>query len=309
MLSTILHMILPGRLKTKYLSWRQKELMKTFHKNPIKLAIKEYKQVFGHAPNLNHPENLIEKIIWMQFNCDTSLWTQCADKYRVREFVEQRGLGDILCKLYGVWKDANDIDFETLPNKFVLKTNNSCGQIIIVKDKAKLDFEAARKQLNNWMSEGYGFSNAQMHYTRIKPRIIAEELLEVPEGQCLNDYKIWSFNGSSECILVCSDRIPGKGIYELSMYDTNWNNISSYALNHNSMHFNGNEVSMPDNLSCMIEIAQKLSVGFPEVRVDLYNINGRIIFGELTFTTGYGSYSKPFYQYLGTKVILPNNCK
>lgn len=301
--STILN-ILPKSIRKKYLDWRKRVQIKTFHTNPQKLAIKEYKKVLGSKPNLREPKNLIEKIIWLQFNSDTSLWTLCADKYRVRKFVEEKKLGSILTKLYGVWEDASQIDFSTLPDKYVLKTNNSCGQIIIVRDNSTADKAAIISKLNDWLKQGYGYANAQIHYTRIQPCIIAEELIEVPKGNTLTDYKIWCFNGEPECILVCNDREPDKGIYSVSMYDTEWNNISQKALNPASPHFDGKEVEKPKHLSKMLEMAGVLSTDFPEVRVDLYNIDGQIIFGELTFTTGYGSYNKDFYEYLGSKVRL-----
>jgi hypothetical protein len=302
MIKEIIKNILPNAV----LQWRKKrqkiKVMKDFNENPQILATRQYAKVFNEKPNLDYPKNLIEKIIWLQFNSDTSMWTRCADKYRVRGFVEEKGLGKYLCDLYGVWTDSMDIDFESLPNQFVLKVNNSCGQIIIVKDKTKLDIEATRRKLNRWMKEGYGYDNAQMHYTRISPCIIAEEMLPSLEGYSLVDYKIWCFSGVPECVLVCYNRnITGRG-YSLSMYDTKWNNISESALNRNSKHFSGNDVPKPDHFDRMLEIAAQLSSGFPEVRVDLYNINGRIVFGELTFTTGYGSYNKEFYSYLGSLV-------
>lgn len=298
--------MIPARIRRMFLSWRHNSMMTTFNKNPQKLAIKGYKSIYKIKPNLIEPKNLLEKIIWLQFNSDTSLWTKCADKLRVREYVKEKGLEDILYKLYGMWENSNDIDFSKLPDKFVLKTNNSCGQIIIVKDKTKLDIAKVRSQLNEWMRTGYGYANAQMHYTRIKPCIIAEEYIEVPEGETLTDYKIWSFRGKPECILVCSNRVVNKGNYNLSMFDTSWNNISNIALDPKSKHYNGEMVEKPKNLERMLEIAQILSLDFPEVRVDLYNINGRILFGELTFTTGYGSYLPSFYEYLGSKVDLNN---
>lgn len=303
MIASLLKKVLSQKALEKYRAWRRKQILATFKKNPIKLATNQYKTIFGIDPDLKNPKNLIEKIIWLQFNSDTSLWTLCADKYRVRDYIQKKGLGNILCELYGVWENANDINFDMLPEKFVLKTNNSCGQVIIVKDKSQIDIASTRWKLNKWMENGYGYDNAQMHYTRIKPCIIAEEFLEVPAGKSLNDYKIWSFKGKAECVLVCSDRIIGQG-YALTMYDTQWNNISDRALNKKSAHFSGENIDKPQNFELMLEIARELSSDFPEVRVDLYNIEGRIVFGELTFTTGYGSYNKSFYEYLGTKVDL-----
>ena len=288
-----------SRLKVKFIA----------HIYPKYLANKTYRSVFHKDIDWDNPKNLIEKIYWLQLNTDTRLWSLCADKYRVREFIKERGCSETLNKLYGKWDNANDIDFDSLPMSFVLKINNSCGQIIIVNNKEELDYKDARNKLNRWLKSEYGYEGAQLHYTRIKPCIIAEELLtdENKENTSLVDYKIWCFNGVPECILVASERTwNSNGIdkYSLSMFDTEWNNISNKALNDCSKHFDGKNVEKPKSLELMLNYARKLSAGFPEVRVDFYEIKGKPIFGELTFTTGYGSYKEEFYEYLGSKVIL-----
>ena len=274
---------------------------------PKYLANVTYKSIFKKDINWENPSNLIEKIYWLQLNTDTSLWTLCADKYRVRNFVKEKGCGELLNKLYGVWKNANDIDFDTLPNSFVLKTNNSCGQIIVVSDKSKLNIEEARKKLNNWLRVEYGYDGAQLHYTRIKPVVIAEEFLSENNQLSPIDYKIWCFNGKAEFILCVYDRgwsEKGSDKYSLSTYDLDWNNTSSKTLNSNNAHFSGESIKKPVKLNEMINYAEKLAAGFPEVRVDFYYINNRIIFGELTFTTGYGYFKEEFYEYLGTKITI-----
>ena len=272
--------------------------------NPYYYANKTYQQVFGKKLNIKNPKNLIEKIYWFQFNTNTKLWTLCADKFRVRSYVEQKGLGCYLNKLYGMWESVDDIDFHELPKSFVLKANNSCGQVLIVKNKSNLQIEESRKLMKSWLSSKYGYEGAQLHYTKIRQCIIAEELLDSGVNQSLIDYKIWCFNGKPECILVCYDR-ENAGTYKLSMYDTKWNNISHRALNSASPHFDGQDIPCPKNFEEMLSIATKLSKDFPEVRVDLYNIDGRIVFGELTFTSGYGSYTRDFYNYLGSLIELP----
>ncbi|MBQ8365439.1 MAG: hypothetical protein IJX41_06115 [Bacteroidaceae bacterium] len=284
------------------------------HIYPKYLANQVYRYVFKKDINWKNPTNLIEKIYWLQLNTDTSLWTLCADKYRVRQFVEERGCGEILNKLYGVWNNADEIDFDSLPNSFVLKTNNSCGQIILVKDKKELDIADAKRKLKTWMNTTYGYQGAQLHYTRIKPCIIAEELLinSKNKDKSLVDYKIWCFDGKVECILVAGERTwsdTGVDGYSLSMYDKEWKNISDKALNTNNKHFDGKDFEKPASLERMLEYASILSKGFPEVRVDFYEINDKPVFGELTFTTGYGSYKTSFYEYLGSKIDLQDYIK
>lgn len=269
------------------------------------LAKGEYKRITGEWLNLNHPKNLIEKIIWMQFHTDTSLWTECADKYTVREYVKKCGLDNILPKLYGVWDKPEGINWAELPDKFVLKTNNSCGQIIIVRDKTKLDIKLASQKLKKWLRSKYGFQNAQLHYLRIKPKIIAEELLEdpsLPANANLVDYKIHCFNGEPETCLVVSGRNGSN--YYVSYLDLNWNNISDYALNPKSPHYGNNSYAKPKDFDKMLEYAKILSKDIPQVRVDFYDINGKIYFGEMTFTTGYGYRSQEFSEYLGSKIDL-----
>lgn len=275
-----------------------------FRKSPKLLANRDYRRILGESIDWDHPKNLIEKIYWMLFNTDTTLWSLCADKYRVREFVIERGCEDLLNNLYGKWDRVEDIDYDSLPKEFVLKTNNSCGQVILVKDKNKLNKKLVNRKIRKWLEIPYGLTNSQLHYMRIKPCVIAEELLH--EGtevkQALIDYKIWCFDGKPECILVAYDRTGCD--YKLSMFDLNWNNISDRTLNKQSRHFSGANIPCPNSLGGMLDAARKLSLGFPEVRVDFYDIAGKAYFGELTFSTGYGSYTKEFYTYLGSKVHL-----
>lgn len=269
------------------------------------LAQYEYRRIMGRRMDLKNPKNLIEKIVWMQFHTDTSLWTHCADKYCVRDFVKSKGLESILTKLYGKWDNADEVDFDKLPNSFVLKTNNSCGQNLIVRDKSKLDIEETRTKLNSWLKQSYGYHNAQLHYTRIKPCIIAEELLidtSLKPGENLTDYKVWCFNGKPESILVISGRNGSN--YNMVFYNTKWNNISNKALNHKTSHFSNIKIDKPNKLDDILKYASILSDGFPEVRVDFYYINDKIYFGEMTFTAGYGNYSDEYYNYLGSKVDL-----
>lgn len=281
--------------------WRRKLYLKY---NPKVIANRSYKEVFKKDVDWDNPTNLIEKIQWLQLYSDTSLWTMCADKYRVREYVIEKGCGDTLNQLYGQWYNANEIDWSTLPNSFVLKANHSCGDVLLVKDKNKLDISSTIAELNKWMKYVYGYSSAQIHYTKIKRCVIAEKLLfnKKNPNKPLIDYKIWCFHGVPECVLVAYDRSDGG--YSLSMYDLEWNNISDSALNKNNKHFTGIDISKPSSFNKMIDVAKKLSEDIPQVRVDFYEIDDKAVFGEMTFTTGYGSYSEEFYRYLGGRIDL-----
>lgn len=275
-----------------------------FRRSPKSVADSDYKRVLGRNIDWNNPKNLIEKIYWMLFNTDTTQWSICADKYRVREFVTERGCADLLNNLYGKWDRVEDIEYDSLPNSFVLKTNNSSGQVIIVRDKQKLNRKEANAKLRQWLRLVYGLTNSQLHYMRIEPCIVAEELLvdsKNPNAE-LMDYKVWCINGEPKCVLVFYGRKGDN--YKMTAYDIDWNNISSRVLRKTSSHYCGMEIQRPASLSRMIEAARKLSNGFPEVRVDFYEIDDRPVFGELTFSTGYGSLTDEYYEYLGSKIDL-----
>ncbi len=274
------------------------------NKDPRILANRSFKSVFKRNIDWNNPKNLIEKIFWLQIYSDTSIWTKCADKYLVREYVKEKGCGDSLNELYGKWDSAEDIDYDILPNSFVLKTNHGCGQVLLVKDKSKLKIDETNRQLSEWMNQKYGYSSVQLHYTRIRPCIIAEKLFinENNPQHSLIDYKIWCFNGVPECILVVFNRTSFG--YKLSSYDLKWNNISSKIFNSSVNSISGIDVPKPQSFDQMIDISKKLSKGLPEVRVDFYDINGKAVFGEMTFSTAFGYYTDEYYEYLGSKVDL-----
>lgn len=273
--------------------------------NPEAEMRRVYYKTYHRYPDLKEPKNLIEKIYWMQLHTDTSMWTKCADKYAMREYIKECGYEDHLPQNYGHWTNVDDIDFDVLPDEIVLKSNNGCGTVMVIKNKKKLDVKKTKRKLKQWLRIPYGWAGGQLHYTRIKPCIIAEELLhqEGDDSNALTDYKIWCFNGVPECILVVHNRSK-KVNYILDMYDTNWNRIPN-SLKTNE-HYTGNEDKYPKPkcLEQMLSMASNISKPFPEVRVDFYVINNKPIVGELTFTSGYGNYTDDFYDYLGGKVDL-----
>lgn len=265
-----------------------------------------FRRFFHRGINWDNPKNLQEKTYWLLYNTDTSLWTRCADKYRVREFVKEKGCESLLTELYGHWDKVEEIDFSSLPEQFVLKANNGCHSVMVVKNKSNADLSRIKKELKTWFKYPYGYMGAQKHYLKIIPCIVAEQMLE-EEGiykqlspHSLVDYKIWCFSGRAECILVVFDRAPG--FTQQAVYDLNWNNISSSVF---ATDYYKGDLPKPENLPEMIRYAELLSSGIPEVRVDFYNIGGKIYFGEMTFTAGYGDLTDVYYDYLGGKVILP----
>lgn len=267
-----------------------------------------YRIAYGHNANLDNPQSLMEKIFWMELHCDVSQWTLCADKYRMRQYVVECGLGEHLPKLYAKWDKAKDVDFDSLPDCFVLKANNGCGTVKVVKDKRKENAEVIKKEMQQWLKIPFGYSGYQIHYVSIPPCIIAEELLSQDSEtvayspHSLVDFKVWCINGTPEAILVTYERHNGR--HYLDLYDTNWKRKKEYINFNKSFGFREEEIPQPSCLNKMLNMAQQLSTPFPEVRVDFYIVNGRPYIGELTFTAGMGNIKEEFFDILGEKVDL-----
>lgn len=272
-----------------------------------------YQIAFHKKPDIDHPKDLIEKIFWLTLYSDMTLWSLCADKYRMREYVKSCGLSDYLPKLLGKWDKAEDIDFKDLPNEFILKTNNGCATNIIVRDKSKANLSKTKKFFERELKLPFGYSGAQLHYTKIEPCIIAEELLHSnPEQDAISpnsliDYKVWCINGQPESILIVYDR---KGHhYCLDLYDTNWNRMMDKMQPCEGCEYRDKEVPKPKCLEQMLDMATILSKQFPEVRVDFYIIGETPIIGELTFTTGFGYFTYDYYLELGERIDLSNTTR
>lgn len=204
-----------------------------------------------------------------------------ADKIKVREYVSRLAGEKYLPRLLGRWKRAEDINWDSLPQKFAIKTNNGCGTNIIVRDKSNLNIKDAENNLKRWLKFPYGQLSGQPQYSAIEPEILAEELLEI-EGkpQALPpDYKFFCFNGQPKFILYYEGRSVNGHITLNSVYDLDWNLIDSIV-----RRPVGHAVPRPKSMDDMIVLAKKLSHGVEFVRVDMYDINGKAVFGEMTFT-------------------------
>ncbi len=279
-------------------------------RNPELIVRIRYRLRFHKRIDLDNPRNLNEKIQYLSLRTDTTEWSRLADKYAVRDYVRECGLGDTLNTLYGVWDDAYDIDFDSLPDSFILKTTNGSGDCVIVKDKSKMDQDAVRKYLKKMLGADYGLSEGNPHYSRIKPRVIAEELLpNDPESAkystSLIDYKVWCFNGKAYYIWACTNRTHNGT--DVLTYDRDWNAHPEYSVF--TKHYRRDDIiPKPSNLEQMLAVAEKLAAPFPVVRVDLYNLNGRIVFGEMTFTSLGGLmdfYTEDFLESAGQMIHLP----
>lgn len=279
--------------------------------HPILLAKLRYFARFKKCLNLKNPRTLNEKILYLSLKTDTSLWSRCADKYEVRSFVEEKGLKDILIPLIGVWDKVTDIDFNKLPNEFVLKAAHGSGDILVVSDKSKINVPEVVRTFQKDLSHRYDAIESGHHYIRIVPRMIAEELIHNDEATqrlsfSLIDYKLWCFNGKCHYIWVCTNR--DEHSTEVMTYDRAWNSHPEYSILRDRYRC-GALLPKPENLDRMIEVAEKLSEDFPCVRVDLYNTGGKIYLGELAFTS-YGGlmdfYTDEFQKLAGSKIDLSN---
>ena len=244
-----------------------------------------YKRELGKEVDLKNPRDINEKILWLEFFTDTRLWSRLADKYAVREYVKSRIGSDVLVPLLGHWDSADAIDFNTLPNSFVIKPNNGSYDTIIVSDKNRINLNDVRSRLANSLNSKFGLDNAEPHYLRIRPCIIAEEMLHPNDSQGLADYKIWCFNGNPYCFLVCVDRNPITRHADLIYYDLQWHKRNEYIA---ESFRNEKSCPKPTNLTELLDMAAKLSKGLPQCRVDMYVVNGKIYFGEMTLTSNYG---------------------
>ncbi len=270
-----------------------------------------YRSIFGKEPRITNPLNLIEKIYWLQLNTDTTMWTLCADKYLMRNYVKDCGYQNYLPKLFAVYDIYDKIQYEVLPNEFIIKANNGCGCCYIVHNKCNEHFDKIQSIINSWFKCPYGYEGAQFHYTRIKPKIIVEELLKNDEFQSvispnsLIDYKVWCINGNPENILIVYDRKGVNGeFYCLELYDINWYKLTNKLIFNGHFEYRDISIPQPKCLSEMLSIAKALSAPFPEVRVDFYIVNNKPIVGELTFTTGYGYFTEDYYIELGKKIDI-----
>lgn len=241
----------------------------------------DYRLAFGKKLNLKNPQDFNEKIQWLNLYSKNEYRIKCSDKYLAREFFIQKGFEEYLPKLLGVYKNALDINFNELPNKFVLKCTHGCGYNVICKDKSKLDVEKAKKDLNRWLKEDFGAEAGETHYSKIEPKIICEEFIEGIGEDVPIDYKIHCFNGVAKFALACIDRYKD---LKLQFYDLDWNRLEYQSKEWYSTKY----VEKPSLLNEMVEISEKLAKDFDFVRVDFFESKGKLYIGELTFTPNAG---------------------
>lgn len=277
---------------------------------PDKTMLKiQYKIKTGNKLNLKDPKRFTEKLQWYKLNYKNPLMIQCVDKYDVREYVKSKGLENILIPCYGVYDSVDDICFEKLPCSFVVKDTLGGGgtSVVLVKNKEQEDLENLKKQCRAWTAIDAHCKDAGRewpYYNGKSHRIIVEEFLESNEtAGGLIDYKFFCFDGKIGFIQVMGNRVVGQSV-SVSLFDRNLERLPvkrpGYPLYDN--------FDRPDNFDEMIEIVETLAGDFPHVRVDMYNVNGQIRFGELTFygASGYYKYDPDEFDYeIGNHFVLP----
>ena len=290
-------------IKSKKMRFRMLSLLKFIpDKSMLKL---QYRIKCGRKLNLKNPQRYTEKIQWYKLYYRDPVMQQCADKFRVREYVESKGLEHILNDLYAVFSSPEEIVLDGLPEQFVLKLSNGSSTNLLVEDKKQLDLDAVRKTFRDFYAQSGTSAGREWVYTTQEPAVvIAEQYLKDPANVngALRDYKILCFQGEPQYIICVDGRHTDQ--YCHVVYDTQWNKQqvqigeSSFAADY----------SKPETLEEMLRIARILSADFPAARIDLYSIEGRIYFGEITFFpwSGYMEFHPDsFDQTLGEKFSLP----
>lgn len=252
---------------------------------PITYVKKQYKYITHHKLNLNNPTRYTEKLQYLRLFVypKNVLVVKTASRDGAREYLKEKGYEDLLIPIYGIYDSFDKINFDELPNQFVMKCTHACAFNQIVKDKTKFNRNESRKKFTKWLKTNYGNKTLEKHYSPIKPRIIIEKYIGDLEALPV-EYKIHVFNGIARSMYV----VTGRGL------DIRYNNYYIDWKPFDGSQFNGwkkreEPLKIPSNWEEMVKIAEILAKPFPFVRVDLYNINGKIYFGELTFTPAKGT--------------------
>ena len=287
----------------------------------------QYRAMMGKWLRLNPPRDFNEKVQWLKLHYRNPLYVIGADKYEVRKLVAERIGEEYLAKCLGVYERVEDIDFDALPDKFVLKATHGSGWNIICPDKSKLNLNLARTKIRKWLTMDFTVNGREWQYHEIKPRIICEEFLVDPECPTLRDYKLFTFNGETKYLWVdfveraaesncplenrevgyAKPKVANGFVSYRNIYDANWVFQPDKGSDHPCK--DTSEIKKPECLGEMLRVAHDLAYDFPQCRVDLYVLGGkRIVFGELTFSSACGCnrfYPQSFCDELGSYITLP----
>lgn len=265
-----------------------------------------YKYYQGEDLNLDNPRKFTEKLQWLKLYDHNPEYTRMADKYEVKQYVGEKIGKEYVIPLYGVWNEFNEIDFEKLPDQFILKCTHDSGGFVICEDKKTFDREAAKRKIEETLHKNYFWQNREWVYKNIKPRIIAEQYMPSLGKADSVEYKLTVINGEVKVITVCGG-IPHSD-FELRSNDNfnkDWTRQDWYAY-YKPL---GGAINKPEKMDLMVELSEKLAKGIPQVRVDWYIIDNKLYFGEMTFYTwsGFIKYSPEEWNLkMGEWLVLPS---
>lgn len=265
----------------------------------------KFKLVFGKELNLDKPQTFNEKLQWLKLYDRNPLYTTMVDKYKVKEYVANIIGKEYIIPTLGVYNNTEEVDFDKLPNQFVLKCTHDSGGLVICKDKSKFNYKAAYKKINKSLKRIYFWQCREWPYKNVSRKIIAEQYMEDNKTKELRDYKFFCFNGTPKMLFVASDRQKPNEETKFDFYDMRFNHLPF-----TNGHPNSSEViEKPKNFELMKDLARKLSQNIPHVRVDFYEINEKVYFGELTFShwSGFVPFEPSEWdKKIGDWLILPN---
>jgi hypothetical protein len=274
--------------------------------SPVLFTKVRFRSMRGRYPDLKNPQTFDEKLLWLNLYWRYPLKTRCGDKFTMRSYVTKLGLGHILPKLLGVYEHSDEIDFDALPARFVLKCTHGCGFNIVCKEKRGLNIAETKRKLETWMKEDFSKRYGELHYARMRPRIICESFQDDLSSDLPNDYKVHCFYGKAHCTMACTERsLNGRAKYDY--YDLEWKRKLPYS---KTSFLANRSILKPEAYEEMIAAAEILSKPFPFVRVDFYNINGRAVLGEMTFTPDGCidvNLTESAQHILGELVVLPES--
>jgi len=251
------------------------------HSHPNWMSDKLYlstlwRMVMGYKLDWNHPTTFNEKLQWLKLYDHNPLYTTLVDKYRVKEFVADIIGAEHVIPTLAVYRSVDEIDLSQLPDRFVLKCNHDSGSVVICKDKATFDLEAAKTKLDEALHHNFYWDAREWGYKNVKPLIFAEQFIEIAGAEDLPDYKFFCFDGKVRALYVASERFLSGTCFDFFDMDFNHLDVQNDHPNNPVVH------KKPKSFDEMVAIAEKLSLGIPHVRCDLYDINGHIYFGEYT---------------------------
>ena len=266
-----------------------------------------YRSKLGKPLNLSNPVTFNEKLQWLKIHDRKPEYTTMVDKYAVKKYVADRIGKQYIIPTLGVWNSFDEIDFEKLPNQFVLKCTHDSGGLVICRNKSKFDKNRAKKKISKCLKKNFYYMGREWPYKNVRPRIIAEEYMEDNNTKDLRDYKFFCFNGKAKLLFIVSERQNKYEETKYDYYDANFKHLPFTNGHPNSKK----AIDKPKNFELMKKLAEKLSQGIPHVRIDFYEINGIVKFGEITFFTRSGWVTfvpSEWDRKLGDLINLPN-CK